>query len=148
METVVDPLLVAAFGSETRVRTLAALAGARRPMTAYRVAKVGGVPVQKAYEEFGRLCQSGLVAQREGGWVLVDNDVRLLLRKRVRVGWSEDRFSGETERERRADEVKARSTAWFDPSRYKPNPAVAARYAKEFARPPEKGPSRKTLLGP
>jgi hypothetical protein len=54
MEPDVDPKLVALFGSETRVRTLAVLAGAFRPLAAYRVAKVGGIPVQKAYEEVRR----------------------------------------------------------------------------------------------
>ncbi len=90
MEARTDPVLVALFGSETRVRTLAVLAGAYRPMTAYRVAKVGGVPIQKAYEEFRRLGRSGLVTQRESGWVLADADVRALLRKRVRIRWSDD----------------------------------------------------------
>lgn len=99
MESRIDPRLVALFGSETRVRTLVVLAGAYRPMTAYRVAKVGEVPVQKAYEEMRRLVRSGLVARRDGGWILVDGDVRALLRKRVRVLWYDD---WRAERERTA----------------------------------------------
>ncbi|MGA8302726.1 MAG: hypothetical protein WA691_05785 [Thermoplasmata archaeon] len=90
MKTEVDPVLLAMCGSETRLRTLAVLASAYRPMTAYRVAKVGEVPVQKAYEEMRRLSEAGLVAWRGGGWALIDDDVRALLRRRVRFRWDED----------------------------------------------------------
>ncbi|MFZ0829704.1 MAG: helix-turn-helix domain-containing protein [Thermoplasmata archaeon] len=93
MEPAVDLKLVALFGSETRLRTLAVLAGAYRPMTAYRVAKVGDVPVQKAYEELRRLGATGLVAKQPGGWVLADRDVRTLLAKRVRISWADDWFA-------------------------------------------------------
>lgn len=90
MDALADRRLTALFGSETRVRALAVLAGAYGPLTAYRVAKVGEIPVQKAYEEMGRLSRSGLVAHRRGGWILVDRDVRALLRKRVRIRWADD----------------------------------------------------------
>ncbi len=90
MDAPADRGLTALFGSETRVRALAVLAGAYGPLTAYRVAKVGEIPVQKAYEEMSRLSESGLVAHRRGGWVLGDRDVRALLRKRVRIRWAED----------------------------------------------------------
>jgi hypothetical protein len=103
MEPGVDPRLVALFGSETRVRTLAVLAGAHRPVTAYRIGKVGAIPIHKAYEEVRRLGKVGLVAQRAGGWVLLDEEVRALLRRRVRIAWSEDWFA---ERNRRAEEER------------------------------------------
>jgi hypothetical protein len=93
----IDPHLVALFGSETRVRVLAVLAGAYRPITAYRVGKTGSVPMPKAYREIYRLENAGLVGRKGDGWVLLDNDVRTLLRKRVRILWLED-FSAERRR--------------------------------------------------
>ncbi len=59
-------------------------------MTAYRIAKVGATSVPKTYEELARLAGSGLVEKKDSGWVLLDGDIRSLLRKRVRVRWSED----------------------------------------------------------
>jgi hypothetical protein len=100
----VDPLLVAVFGSETRVRTLAVLANAYGPMTAYRVGKVGGVPMPKVYREIDRLARRKLVARTGDGWVLLDPDVRALLRKRVRIHWAGDWLA---ERARRLPEERA-----------------------------------------
>ncbi|MFZ3355657.1 MAG: hypothetical protein WA549_02730 [Thermoplasmata archaeon] len=99
MEPEIDPPLVAAFGSETRVRVLAVLAWASRPMTAYRVGKTGDVPLPKAYNEIYRLEKAGLVGRRRSGWVLLDDDIRALLRRRVRILWLDDWVS---ERSRRA----------------------------------------------
>jgi hypothetical protein len=104
MEEPVDARLAAVFGSETRLRALGVLAGAFRPLTAYRVAKVGRIPVQKAYEELRRLGKSGLVVRKDGGWVLCDGDVRSLLRRRVRIRWAEDL---EAERRHRRAEFEA-----------------------------------------
>ena len=86
----VDSALVAAFGSETRVRTLAVLANATRPLTAYRVALVGAIPVDKAYREVRRLAAARLVERRPDGWVLTDGDLRSLLRRRVRIRWDKE----------------------------------------------------------
>lgn len=86
----IDPLLVAAFGSETRVRTLAVLANATGPLTAYRVALVGGIPVDKAYREFRRLARAKLIDRRQNGWVLGDDDLRSMLRRRFRVRWDKE----------------------------------------------------------
>lgn len=61
------------------------LANAAAPMTAYRVALVGGVPVAKAYEEIARLARAKIVERRGRGWVLRDSDIRALLRRRVRI---------------------------------------------------------------
>jgi len=144
MELEVDPLIISVFGSETRVRTLATLAGAARPMTVYRVGKTGGIPLPKAYREVERLEKAGVVRRAKSGVELVDPDVRDLLRKRVRITWSEDELSQESGRAARAVKVAAEDDSWFNPARYTPNPKVAARYAREFQRPPEKGPSRKT----
>jgi len=104
VEPEVDPGLVALFGSETRVRSLAVLASAHRPLTAYRIGKVGGVPLPKAYREIARLAKAGLVERKNTGWVLCDNDVRALLRRRVRISWADDWL---TERARRLPEERA-----------------------------------------
>ncbi len=85
MKPVVDPQLVAAFGSETRVRAFIVLANAHGPLTAYRVAKAGGIPVVKAYEEVRRLSAAGLVGREEEGWVLKDPDIAALFRRRARI---------------------------------------------------------------
>lgn len=144
MELEVDPLIIAAFGSETRVRTLATLAGASRPITVYRVGKTGGIPLPKAYREVERLERAGVVRRAKKGVELIDPDLRDLFRKRVRILWSEDQRRLESARAARGAKVGAEDDSWFEPSRYTPNPKVAARYAREFRRPPEKGPSRKT----
>ncbi|MGB6500287.1 MAG: hypothetical protein WBG19_02645 [Thermoplasmata archaeon] len=101
MEPELDPGVVALFGSETRVRTLAVLASAHAPMTAYRIGKVGGISMPKAYREVARLEKAGLVGARKAGWILLDPDVRALLRKRVRVAWANDWLA---ERARRVPE--------------------------------------------
>jgi len=145
MEFRVDPGLVTVFGSETRVRTLAALASTNRPLTAYRVGKMGEVSMPKVYREVARLAKAGLVTRRGSGWILLDSDIRNLLRRRVRFSWSEDWFADEADRARRAARIAAEPSSWFDSSRYARNPSVAERYAKEFERPAEKGPSRKSL---
>ena len=90
MRPMVDSALVAAFGSETRVRTLAVLANASSPLTAYRVALVGGIPVDKAYREIRRLAATRLVERLQRGWVLKDEDLRSMLRRRVRIRWDEE----------------------------------------------------------
>jgi len=139
-----DRGLVALFGSETRVSVLAVLASASRPLTGYRVAKIAGVQPIKAYAELRRLRAAGLVREAPPGWELSDPEVRRLVGSRVRIAWSEDWEAGTRKRARRAEQIVAESSPWFDASRYIPNPVVAARYAKEIERPPEKGPSRKS----
>ena len=99
----IDPKLVGLFGSETRFRTLAVLAGAHRPLTAYRVGKVGAISMPKVYREISSLGRAGVLRQEPGGWVLVNEDVRRLLLKRVRIAWGTDWFD---ERSRRAEEER------------------------------------------
>lgn len=144
----VDPALVAAFGSTTRVRTLAVLANAAGPLTAYRVALVGGIPVDKAYREVRRLARSGLVERRRNGWVLIDEDLRSLLQRRVRVRWDRD-WDGE--RRTWAEETPKLLSAglatiqgrlqsdpgYLRPRGWKPTPA-ARRTIRELGRPAEK----------
>jgi hypothetical protein len=64
-------------------------------MTAYRVATLSGVPRTKANAEMRRLERAGFVRSStlesgRPGWELIDPDIRALLRKRLRIVWSED----------------------------------------------------------
>jgi DNA-binding transcriptional ArsR family regulator len=153
MSLPVDPYLATLFGSETRVRTLAPLANSPEPLTAYRIAALAGVNRIKVYTELASLARVGIVRERPGGpnrslWELLDEDVRRILQRRARVVWSDLWATGEPERARRSREILDRPRTPIDLSEFPVDPKVAvevrARYAKEFERPPEKGPSRKT----
>lgn len=103
----VDSGLLALFGSEDRVRVLAALANAEAPLTAYRVATMVEVSPPNVYRELKRLARFKEVKRastQEGrcGWALVDPDLRNLLRRRLRIVWSQDICRGTQGRERRA----------------------------------------------
>jgi hypothetical protein len=139
-----DPALMAMFGSRARLLTMAVLANAERPMTGYRVAAVAGLPRPMVYPEIRKGISANVIVETARGYRFADADLRDLLRKRVRISWLEDTVVGEAARAVRSARVARDDDSWFDPSKYTPNPRVAARYAKEFARPPEKGPSRKT----
>jgi hypothetical protein len=108
MRAPIDSRLLAAFGSETRVRTLAVLANAFRPLTAYRIAKTGDILLSKVYGELERLAGAGVVARRGKGWVLLDWELGFLVAKRVRVSWSEDLESARSMHAREADSIHAR----------------------------------------
>jgi len=138
MAGIADPRLIAFCGSETRVSTLGVLANSSEPLTGYRVSKLAGVQPIKVYRELDRAVAAGIVRKGARGYVLSDPDLRALLQKRVRVSWSESWYASEGERGKRASRVGALSAKWVDSSRYEANPAVAARYATEFERPPEK----------
>ena len=138
MAGIADPGLVAFCGSKTRVSALGVLANSIRPVTGYRVSKVAGLQPIKVYRELDRAVESGLVEKTARGYRLVDPDLRALLQKRVRVSWSESWFADERCRTQRARGVRESTSGWFDPDRYRPNPSVAARYAREIERPPEK----------
>ena len=69
---------------------MAVPANAEQPMSGYRVAKVAGLPRQKVYPEIRRGVDAGLVVETPSGFRLADADVRALLRKRVRIRWTED----------------------------------------------------------
>ena len=136
----VDPGLALLFGSEERVRILAALANAEAPLTAYRVASVGGMNPPNVYRELKRLLKFQEVElartpRNRVGWKLVDPDVRALLRRRMRIVWSEDIVRGAQARERRADEAIERSSREpLDLSRFTPGrplTAIGARRRRE-----------------
>ena len=130
----VDPGLAALFGSEDRVRTLAALANADAPLTAYRVAAIVGMKPPNIYRELKRLVRFNEVArsatpQGARGWKLVDADVRALLRRRIRIVWSEDLLRGASERGRTATvAVRRSSRVPLDLSKFQPGrpPSAAA----------------------
>jgi DNA-binding transcriptional ArsR family regulator len=141
----VDPRVASLLGSTNRVRTLAPLANAYRPMTAYRVAQLAGIPRTKVYEELQRLRAAGAVEARtnrkgRSTWVLLDQDMALYLRKKIRIAWSGDLAATAVRRATKERDALTRiGTSWFDPSKYTPNPSVAARYAPEIERPEGKG---------
>ncbi len=128
----VDPGLAALFGSEGRVRTLAALANAEAPLTAYRVARMTGSPPPNVYRELMRLLRCHEVERArtpegKAGWWLVDADVRGLMRRRQRVVWSEDLLRGSRDRGRRAAlRIRRSSRAPLDLSRFAPGPVPRA----------------------
>lgn len=145
MQPTVDPVLAAVFGSRTRLLTLAVLANAEKPLTGYRVAAVAGLPRPKVYAELRRAKRVGLTRELAAGVVLVDADVRALLRKRVRVRWDEewDRARAGWSRENRRILVKTlwtiRDRVREDPAFLRPRgwrpPAGSARWQEELRRP-------------
>ncbi len=139
----VDPWLVALFGSQTRIRTLAPLANASEPLTAYRIARTSGVQRIKVYSELRRLAAAGVVRARPAGadrseWELLDPDVRRLLRRRARVVWYGSLVREAPEMARRARVVMAEyAKDPIDLSRFKAEPSKVSN-PEEYRRPPEK----------
>ena len=143
-----DPVLEAAFGSRTRLLTLAALANSDEPLTGYRLGVVAGLPRPKVYAELRRGIKSGLVERVSGGFRLADPDIRTLLRKRVRIRWdaewdrSRKNWNEETAELLRAGlaEVRARiqqNPGYLRPPGWKP-PPEARSWQMELDRPPQK----------
>ena len=132
MALTVDPGLAALFGSEDRVRILAALANAEAPLTAYRVASMVEMEPPNVYRELRRLLRFNEVERAptlEGrdGWRVVDSDLRTLLRRRFRVVWSQDLIRGARERSRRATlSIQRSSRMPLDLSRFTPGRPLTA----------------------
>lgn len=132
MTLTVDPGLATLFGSEDRVRTLAALANASAPLTAYRVATIVGIKPPNVYRELKRLLlfhevEKAPTPENQDGWVVVDPDLKTLLRRRLRVVWSQDLTRGAQERERRAAMAMQRSARDpLDLSKFKPGRTPSA----------------------
>jgi hypothetical protein len=143
-----DPALVAFCGSEARARTLGALANAVAPLTGYRVAKVSGIPEPKVYPELRRAVRAGIVRKEENGYRLIDEDLRSLLQKRVRIYWDADwdraraGWSRETPRLLRQGMVAIRQRIRKDPFYLRPKgwsaPPSARELDRELVRPREK----------
>jgi hypothetical protein len=128
----VDSGLSGLFGSDDRVRTLAALANAGAPLTGYRIATMVGMEPPNVYRELNRLlaCEEvkrATTPDGRNGWLMVDPDVRSLLRRRLRIVWSRDLTRGAEERERRAASIIERSAREpLDLSKFKPGRRISS----------------------
>lgn len=136
MPLLVDSGLSGLFGSDDRVRTLAALANAEAPLTGYRIATMVGMEPPNVYRELNRLLACKEVKQAptpdgRNGWLVVDPDVRSLLRRRLRIVWSRDLTRGAEERERRAAAIIERSAREpLDLSKFKAGRRISNAVAK------------------
>ena len=129
----VDPGLATVFGSSDRVRTLAVLANANSPLTAYRIAKTVEVKPPNIYRELAKLAAVNEVRRAktpegEGGWELVDPDLRSLFQKRWRVLWATDLIRARREEKDRITSMFARARrSSADLSRYTSKAPVPTR---------------------
>jgi DNA-binding transcriptional ArsR family regulator len=129
-------LLVALTGSTTRAYTLAILAGSRVPQTGYRIARLAGLSAPNVYLALRRLSEAGLVRQRVGGWVLVNEKVRSLCEGQGPL--FERRFSlSEKIRAGRSQPVTRRRAPAYPRGTPRPS-ASARRLLREFSRSPTK----------
>jgi DNA-binding transcriptional ArsR family regulator len=96
MTALATPWVATLCGSATRGKALAVLANSDSPMTAYMVAKVGGLSIPKTYEELRKLAEAGVVVASPGAgsrvlYEMVDRDLRSLLQRREPIlswdGW-------------------------------------------------------------
>ena len=138
----VDPRLVALFGSETRVRALAPLAGSTEPLTAYRIAEISGAQRTKIYAELRRLSSAGIVRElpssgNRSKWELLDPDVRRILRRRARVVRAQDLLAEAPRLARATRRILAAYAKNPLPSRLLGKPSDVV-HPSDFYRPPEK----------
>lgn len=136
METPVDPRIASLFGSQVRAATLGALANARRPLTAYRVAKMTGAQVIKVITELRRLERAGLIDRTRPergpvGWFLLDGSLREFLRRRVRIVWWSD---WDEEVGARVRSPASNPRVRVELSRYRADPGAVPN-PREFTRP-------------
>jgi hypothetical protein len=134
-----DEALESFCGSRTRLLTMSVLASAEAPLSGYRIATVAGLPREKVYPELQRAISVGSVEKTASGFVLNDSDMRLLLRKRVRVTWDNywdrtDRPSGEAvDRELKLIRQRRKRVPLYNPANRIPKGAI-----RELQRDPEK----------
>jgi hypothetical protein len=132
-----DPAIEQFCGSRVRLETLGVLAAAVTPMTGYRVAQIAGLPREKVYPELRKAVALGTVQKDETGYVLVDGDLRTLLRKRVRVtfesAWDRPLSAGAVEAELRQIRTRTRKIRLYDSANRIPAAAI-----RELERDPEK----------
>ncbi len=144
MEPWPDPALVSLFGSRARVLTIAALANSAEPLTGYRISFVTGVPRPKVYGELWKGVHTGIIREDPNGFVLIDADIRALLRRRVRVSWDEewDRARGDADATIGAVYERVLASLPDDPEFYRPRnwkpTAETVRCLRSKIRPPEK----------
>jgi hypothetical protein len=134
--SIVDPGVVALFGSETRAATLGVLANAGQSLSAYRIAKISGSQLIKTTTELRRLESAGFVSRAptprgRPGWIISDGPLRELLCRRVRIVWLADWDRQVTERTRMRT---ALPRLRIDLSKFPPNPRSVPN-RPEFERP-------------
>lgn len=144
MTGVVSPELNWFVGSQNRLLTMAVLANAQKPLTGYRVAVIADLPREKVYPELRRSVDSGVIAKDARGYRMLDEDLRSLLRKRVRLSWDEDwdearkRLDASSGAEMSAILASLPTDSKFlRPTGWKPSRA-ARRSIKEMTRDPRK----------
>lgn len=135
----IDPAVAALFGSKTRALTLATLANAGIPLTAYRIAQVAGTQVIKTVTELRRLERGGLVLRSptdlgRSGWILADKSLADFFRRLVRLFWLADWNKVIDKRVRSRN--RSRPVA-INLARFPPNPEAVPNPG-EFIRSPEK----------
>jgi hypothetical protein len=127
------------FGSQNRLLTMAVLANADEPLTGYRVAKIAGLPRQKVYPEIRRGVEVGLVDRTPSGFLLTDPDVRILLRKRIRIRWDEEWDRAQRARSSTVSSELARIRSSLKAVRtYDPKNRIPLRERRELERDPAK----------
>lgn len=136
-----DGDLKAVFGSRTEMKLLGALADSREPQTGYFLAKKAGLRPSKAYTEFRKLARAGILetSQTASGYrkyLLVDEDLRRFLLRRVRITTTAEWFSVERTRERRDAFERVKRSPVELPD-FTPAPE-RIRNREEFERVPEK----------
>jgi len=137
----IDPAVVQLFGSETRAKVLGVLASSVEPKTGYEIAKALDASAPKVYAVLKRLETSGfLKAVSKGsqfkGYFMVDDDLRSLLAKKVRISVEKDWFSPEMVREREKAFRLANKMVVKVPKAGRIPKEIPNR--REFIRPPEK----------
>lgn len=130
------------LGSETRVRTLAPIAGSSVPLTGYRIAEIAEIPRTKVYEELANLKAAGWVAVVRGPsnqtlWQITDPDVRRLLRRRVRIVFTAELARSAQKRASEAKRVMSRSRRVGPPPGLF-QPGFRPKSPGDFKRSPEK----------
>jgi hypothetical protein len=145
MSLELDPQLVTLMGSETRASVLATLAGAPKPISGYRVAKVAGVQPIKAYRELRRLAESGILLETRDQkgkslWQMPTGSLRQFVASRGRVVWSAEWLANPRRQVTSRDRRFARNlnAAAALRSRSRSIPAGARAILSEMVRPRQK----------
>ena len=141
MEFKIDSAVIQLFGSETRAKVLGVLASSVEPKTGYEIAKALGASAPRVYGVLKRLEISGFLKAVSKGshfkaYFLVDDDLRRLLAKKVRISVEKDWFSPEMVREREKAFRLASKMVVKVPKAGRIPKEIPNR--REFVRPPEK----------
>ena len=126
----------AVFGGATRAKILGYLAGAATPRTGYRVAKELQIGVSKVYPELKKLNHAGVLAvgsdlNGRQRYLLVDEDLRRFLLRRVRIQASGERLTARVLASRAVDFKKIHPVQ----RDRRPRASGRRRLEEEFRRP-------------